>query len=406
MSSEVMESTVDAQPTKVFGTLQALGGLMLVAGGAGIAAGLAGGFDVDKLAPSFLFGMLFWVLLTMGCFGLSLLFHVTRGRWGTPVLRIFESGSNPMMLVYCLILVLVTGIVFKDPLYGTWVHPAAGDMVVLNKKEYLNYNFFLGRLVAYFVILALVGNALATWTKKEIATGDKKYSDKRNNLAAPGICIFILVMTFFITDILMSVDPHWFSTVWGFLFTVGSCLGALALATIITVSQRDKAPFAGKIDKLMMKDFGNLLLMLTMLWGYLSFSQLLIIWSGNLTEFIPFYLKRLRGNFNWLGTAMLLGQFAIPFLLLLSPRLKRSPALLIPAAGLIFLCRFVDMYWHVIPYFRTSLSLYLPDFGFLLAFGGIWFLMFGFGLKQSGALVITAHPYQGNKQLEEAPAHV
>lgn len=403
--SEMIESTANAQPTKIHGAMQALGGLMLVAGGAGIAAGMMGGFAVDKLAPSFLFGMLFWVLLTMGCFALSLLFHVTRGRWGTPILRIFEAGSNPMMLVYCFVLVMITATVFKDPLYGTWIHPAEGDMLVLNKKEYLNYNFFLGRLVAYFVILGLLGNALATWTRKEEATGDKKFSDKRNNLAAPGILIFILVMTFFITDILMSVDPHWFSTVWGFLFTVGSCLSALALATVITVSQRDKAPYAGKVDKLMMKDFGNLLLMLTMLWAYLSFSQLLIIWSGNLTEFIPFYLKRLRGNFNILGSIMVIGQFAIPFLLLLSPRLKRSPALLIPAAGIIFLVRFVDMYWHVFPYFRSSMTMYLPDFGFLFACGGIWFLLFGFGLKQSKRLVVEAHPYQST-HTEEAPAHV
>src|SRR5690606_8502177 len=108
--------------------------------------------------------------------------------FGTPILRIFEAGSSTLMMVFSLVLVLVLAIVFKEPLYGAWIHPA--DEIVRRKTDYLNYNFFLVRQVAYFIILGLLGNALAAWTRKEEQTGDKSYSDKRNNLAAPGIVIF------------------------------------------------------------------------------------------------------------------------------------------------------------------------------------------------------------------------
>jgi hypothetical protein len=385
--------------------LTTIGGALLVGGGAVSAMGLAGGFDAAKLSSSFLFGALFWILLTMGCFGLMLLFHVTRGRWGTPVLRILEAGSSPFNLIFCFALVMIAGTVFKDPLYGAWLHAPADDMLVQNKKGYLNYNFWMIRQVIYFVLLIGLGYLLSSWTKAEIATGRKEFSDKRNNLAAPGIVIFILVMTFFITDFLMSVDPHWYSTVWGFLFTVGSCLSAMSLVVMIVVSQRDKAPFAGRIDDLMTKDFGNMLLMLTMLWGYLSFSQLLIMWSGNLKEFIPYYLKRIVGGYSNLGVALVTAQFLGPFLLLLSPRLKRTSWLLIPTAFLIFAIRFIETFWLVMPYFRESAFVRPADFGLLMLFGGVWMLIFSLGLGR-GSLVVDAHPYQLHQPLEEATANV
>lgn len=399
--SEARAVIADAPPSRIHATFMSIGVVSLIIGAILLVLGLLQGPTIKSLAPSAMYGSIFWILLTFGCFSMMLLFHTTRARFGTPILRIFEAGSSTMMLAFCLILVLILAIVFKEPLYGGWIHPV--DEMVRRKSDYLNYNFFLIRQVCYFVILGVLGNALAVWTRKEEATGDKTYSDKRNNLAAPGIVIYIMVMTFFITDILMSIDPHWYSTVWGFLFTTGAALTAMALATMIAVSQRNKAPFAGVIDKLMMKDFGNILLMLVMLWAYLAFSQLLIIWSGNLPEFIGYYINRLRGNYSYLGMSLIILEFFAPFLLLLSPRLKRTPALLIPTAGLIFGVRFLDMHWVVAPYFRSALSPTFADLGILAAVGGIWFLLFSVGLRKA-SLVTSAHPYEV-KTLTEAPNH-
>jgi len=400
-----MSEVVEAKPTKIPMSFMTVGGAMLIAGGALAAMGLGGGFNVETLASSFMFAATFWIMLTIGCLGLMLLFHITRGRWGTPLLRIFEAGASWINLLFCFGLVMVASTVFKEPLYHVWLHPAEGDMLVLNKKEYLNYNFFMVRQVIYFALFIGMSLLLSTWTVKEEKTGNKSWSDKRNNLAAPGMVLFFLLFTFFITDFLMSVDPHWYSTVWGFLFAIGGALTAMAFATMIVVSQKDKSPYAGKIDNLMTKDFGNLLLMLTMLWAYLSFSQLLIIWSGNLKEFIPYYLKRLVGNFSLIGGSLVIGQFFGPFLLLLSPRLKRTSWLLIPTAMIILMMRVVDMYWLVMPYFRENVTFAPADFGFLLLFGGIWMLIFSVGLRRA-PLVVLAHPYQAHGSTELEEAHV
>lgn len=404
MSNESTTMNHDAPMTKINTTFATLGGVCLVAGGGALAAGLSGGFDLKTLGPSFLYGLMFWLLLTVGCFGLMLLFHTTRGRWGTPILRVFEAGSNPIMMIFMFALVMIAATIFKDPLYGKWINASPMDLIVQRKAAYLNYNFFLVRQVIYFVVLALIGHLLITWTKREEATGDKTWSDKRNNLAAPGLVIFFLIFTFMITDVLMSVDPHWYSTVWGVLFAVGGALGAMALATIIAVSQRNKAPYAGKIDNLMTKDFGNFLLMLTMLWAYLSFSQLLIIWSGNLKEFIPYYLARIRGGWSTIGGVLIVTQFLLPFLLLLSPRLKRTPSLLITICIVILASRVLDMHWLVSPYFNINFAPTLSDVGFLLAIGGLWMLIFSAGLKSS-KLVVESHPYETFSG-KEAEAHV
>lgn len=399
-----MSEHVEAKPNKIGAQFGTVGGAMLVGGGALTAMGLVGGLDMKVLASSYLFGALFWIMLSLGCLGLLLLFHITRGRWGTPLLRVFEAGASPINLAFCFALVMVAWFGFGGTLYDMWINVQPNDMIILNKQAWLNETAWLVRQPIYFAILIFLSWRLMSWTTIEEKTGDKKYSDYRNNLAAPGMVVYILVMTFFITDILMSIDAHWFSTVWGFLFTVGSALSAMSLMVAVVVANRDKAPFAGRVDNLMTRDFGNLLLMLTMLWAYLSFSQLLIIWSGNLKEFIPYYLKRIVGGYSSLGFVLVIGQFFGPFLLLLSPKLKRTKGALVTTALIIFGVRFIEMFWLVMPYFRKEITVLPADIGLLLLLGGLWFLITSFGLKRA-PMVIDAHPYQ-HGELKEASAHV
>ncbi len=369
------------------------GALLLIIGLVASAVGLMGTKDMmASLAQSYMFAWVFWACMTLGCFGLSLLFHVTRGRWGTPVLRIFEAGGGPMALGLMFLALIPAVTVFKDTLYGGWLHPAATDQVLLNKAAYLNYPFFMGRLAVYAIVLIGFAAVLKNWTRMEEKTGDKKWSDKRNNWAAPGIVAFIIVLNFMMTDLVMSLDPHWYSTMYGVWFAVGSALGALGLATAIVCSQSEKAPYKGVVDGQMTKDFGNLLLMLTMLWAYFGFSQFLIIWSGNLPEFISYYVNRSRGSYNLVGMIMIIGQFFIPFLLLLSPRTKRMVKFLAFVGGWIFIMRIFDMYYTMMPFFRESAMPQIADFGLLAALGGLWMLQFGFQFKTASPIT-PAHPY-------------
>lgn len=375
------------------------GGLLLVIGAvlAGLTFSQKDG--MDRLAEGYLYGWVFWACISFGCFGLSLLFHVTRGRWGTPVLRIFEAGGGPGSLALTF-LGLIPVVLWKDHLYHHWLHPEPGDTILADKAGYLNFPFWLIRLVIYAVLFIGLAHLLKKWTRNEERTGDKKWSDLRNNFAAPGIVMFVVVMNFMMTDLVMSLDPHWFSTMFGVWFVVGSALGALGLTVAIVCSQSDKKPFDEVITPSMTKDFGNLLLMLTMLWAYFSFSQYLIIWSGNLPEFISYYVKRSVGNFNAVGATMIIGQFFIPYLLLLSPRTKRTAKILAFVGGWIFLMRLVDMYYTVIPFFSaTALPVPTGVLAGLTALGGLWLLMFGIQYRQAPQLT-SSHPY-----MKEAEAH-
>lgn len=401
-------SEVNAPTTKMPSSAIAVGAVLAVVGIGLTAMGLGGG-GVAGLAGPWLYGAMFWSMLTFGCFGLTLLFNATRGRWGTPLLRIFEAGGGPISIGFAAVLLLgITWFVFKEPIYGAWIHMPATDQILQNKKFYLNEVAFPIRSVLILGIWGAVAFFFKKWTRQEELTGEKKFSDWRNNLSGVGLCLFFALMTFLSTDYVMSIDPYWYSTMWGVLFSAGAGLGAMGLGVAIVMSQSDKEPYAGKIDNLMRNDWGNLLLMLTMLWGYFSFSQLLIIWSGNLKELIPFYLSRLIGHYSGLGNALFFGQFLLPFLLLLMPSLKRSKAMLGFVAGMIFLFRIADMYWFVMPYFRDTLSPMITDFGPLCLIGGAWLILFGTNLKKS-PMYIAAHPYQefeGTMELKEATENV
>ncbi len=376
------------------------GAVLLVLGIVATAIGLMGKEHMmEELAHSYTFAWVFWATLTFGCFGMSLLFHVTRGRWGTPILRIFEAGGGPLALAITFITLIPIVTVFKDTLYGGWLHPAPGDEILANKAGYLNYPFFLARLAVYAAVTIGWAAAMKKWTRLEETTGDKKYSDKRNNWGAPGIVVHIIVMNFMMTDIVMSLDPHWYSTMYGVWFVIGNSLAAMGLATAIAAGNSKKAPYHAVVDDQMKKDFGNLMLMLTMLWAYFSFSQFLIIWSGNLPEFISYYVNRSRGAFNFVGFLMIIGQFLIPFLLLLSPRAKRTVQFLAFIGGWVFLMRVFDLYYNVMPFFRESAMPHVSDFGLLALMGGVWLLVFGSQFRTAPP-VTAAHPY-----LKEAVDH-
>ncbi len=388
-----------APMTKIHSSFMATGGIFAVLGLvlSGLAVGSGG---IEGLAAPWLYGAVFWSCLTFGCIGLMLLFHLTRGRWGTPMLRIFESGGGVMHVgLVAVVLFGISWFLFKDPIYGAWVHMPADDQILQNKKFYLNEPAFMVRSVLYILVLGAIAHFFRQWTLEEEKTGDKKWSDLRNNVSGIAFLSYFVLLTFLTTDYVMSIDPHWYSTIWGIWFAIGGGLAAMALAVGIVVTQMDKAPYAGKIDVMMRNDFGNLLFMMTMLWGYLSFSQLLIIWSGNLKEFIPFYLARLRGAYSNLGYGLFVGQFLVPFLCLLSPSLKKSKAMLGFVAGMILIFRMVDMYWIIFPYFRSSLQPAITDFGPFLLIGGVWLALFGFNLR-TAPLLTAAHPYQDHQPLE------
>ncbi len=375
----------------------------LVAAFWGILAGLVGLFlDADQFFRSWLVGFLFCLGLSLGPLAMLMLQHLSGGHWGLAGRRVFEAASRNIPFVALLFVPLVFGL----PRLYTWAQPelVRTDHVLQQKALYLNVPFFLGRAVLYFAIWSLCSWLLNSWSaaqdRGEVAVHP---SDTRRfrTVSAPGLLVYVITMTFASVDWIMSLDPHWYSTIFGLIFVVSQGLAALSLPIIVLALLLNVEPYASYVRPgLHFLDLGKLLLAFVMLWAYLSFSQLLIIWSGNLPEEITFYANRFRGGWQYVSLLVLFGHFALPFVLLLSRDLKRRPRLLAQVAIWILVMRVVDLIWYVEPMFPPRrFPIHWMDVALPVGLAGIWLFLFVRNLR-SRALLPLNDPF-----LKEALAH-
>ncbi len=357
----------------------------------------------NSFAGSYLFGWMFWGSTAFGFLSMTILFNAMRGRWTTPVARIYEAGGGPAAMALLGLLLIPAVVVFKDVIYAGWLHASPTDMLVVRKNTYLNLPFWYFRIAGVLVLFALMGNAFKKWTRQEELTGDEKYHQKRNNLSGFAMVAYVLLLTFFVTDIVMSIDPHWSSTMFGFIWVVVCAISAVAFSTLFVLLAGKTETYGAVVkDDLMKRDFGNMLLMLTMFWAYFNFSQFLIMWSGNLPE-NSYYFTRLHGEWNGFGFSQIAFNFLVPFILLLSPGVKRDPIRLGFVAAWIFFFHFFDVHYIIMPFFRPHVGVTAADFGCFALIGGIWLVNFGYQLGKA-PLVTAAHPYQERTQEAVADA--
>jgi hypothetical protein len=337
------------------------------------------GGGVDQFFRSYLVGYIFWVGVTLGCLGLLMLQHLTGGAWGLSIRRVLEAGTRVLPLM--LLLFLPIAIFGLSHLYE-WMHinditEPAVKKILLKKQPYLNPLFFLIRAALYFAIWFGLMFLLNKWSAEQDRTAERQYSRKMQMISGPGIILFVLTVTFASVDWVMSLNPEWFSTIYGLLYVAGWVLSAFALVIAVMVYLATRKPLEGVIQAPHFHDMGKLLLAFVMLWAYFSFSQFLIIWSGNIPEETKWYLHRLRGGWGWVGIGLVILHFALPFVLLLSRDLKRNARRLASIALLIFLMRMVDIFWLVGPEFsREHFRFSWMDLVAPLAFGGLWLAFF------------------------------
>ena len=372
--------TPDAYPPKLD---QLQRGALLACAVGLVACGVGLFTQPQQFFRSYLFAFLFWVGIAVGSLGISMIHHLAGGRWGLMILRILEAATRTLPVLALLFLPLVFGL---SQLYP-WAQPGrvATDALLQHKSSYLNVPFFLGRAVFYFAVWSLLAHLLSKWTRAIDEGGDHQaISKKLQGLSGGGLVVMALTITLAAVDWAMSLSPHWFSTVYGILFIVGQCLSALAFVVVLMAGFADEKPFAGLVRREQIQDLGKLLLAFVMLWAYINFSQFLITWSANLPEEIPWYLRRSQGGWQWLGAALVLFHFALPFLLLLSRDLKRNAGLLGSVAGVILVFRMADVFWLVAPETAQAhgagqaagFSVHWLDLAALLAVGGLWLLAF------------------------------
>ncbi|MGD1155289.1 MAG: hypothetical protein ABSA41_05610 [Terriglobia bacterium] len=361
--------------------IERLGKTALVVGVAALVLCVAAGLrSPTQFLRSYLLAFVFWIGLPLGCSAILMLHHMVGGTWGFPLRRLLESGTKTLWLMALLIL----PILFRLPALYSWADPSKVrvDPLLQYKHPYLNVPFFIARTIIYFAAWLLLAYFLNKWSRQQDETGEPDLTRRLRSLSGPGLVIYGLTVTFASVDWVMSLEASWFSTIYGMIFMVTEALAAMALVTLTVILLSRQKSLAKLISPRVLNDYGNLLLTFTMLWAYLSFSQYLIIWAGNLQEEIPWYLSRAQGGWAWVALGLIVFHFAVPFLLLLSRFVKRRAQILgWVAAGLIVMS-VVDMYWLTVPAFeRAGPEFHLTDWLAILGVGGLWLWRFAAQLK-------------------------
>ena len=363
----------ETTPTTLkFGSLplrSAIGGAVLF--GICVIAGLA---NKAEFFRAYLIAYLFWIGVTLGSLALLMMQHLTGGRWALVIRRILEAGSRTLPLMAVAALPLIGGM---QILYS-WSRPGQTDPVILAKHGYLNPAFFILRMIFYFAIWFGLTHFLNKWSGQEDAGGTNIALWMRlEGLSGIGLVMYGFTVTFASVDWVMSLEPRWFSTVYGLLFMVSQALTALAFAVIILVWLSDRKPLSDVVRPAQFQDLGSFLFTFVMLWAYMEFSQFVIIWGGNLSNEIPWYIRRMEGTWGSVGVLLILLSFFFPLFLLLFRNVKRRAHALVIVALLVIVMRLVDMYWMVLPAFGGA-NAHLSWMDVVLPFGmgGIWCAFF------------------------------
>ena len=367
----------------------------------GSASMLVGFFiDAEQFHQSYLMAFLFWLAPTLGSLGLISLHHMTGGGWGFAIRRLLEAAVRNVPYMALAFLPLALG---ATQLYE-WTHEevVASDPLLQHKAAYLNLPFFFLRAALYFGVWIALGRGIVRLGARYDRWLDISAMRRLKALSAIGILTYVLTMSFASFDWGMSLEPHWFSTIYGVHFVVGQVLRTLCLAVFCAARISRYEPFTRWFEKSHFHDLGNLMLAFVMLWAYISFSQFLIIWSGNLPEETPWYLHRTEHGWQAIALFLVAFHFAIPFAILLTRKSKRNAAILSKVAVAVFLIRFADIYWLIAPAFEHGGGIHFSwmDVAAPIALGGLWLGSFVHNLR--GRPLVSLQDAKLLGRLEEA----
>ena len=380
-----------------------------VAGGEAAAHG-SNGF-LAQFFRSYLVGFMFVTGIAVGSLAILMLQHLSGGAWGLVIRRILEASTRTIPLLFIMFIPVALGI---HSLYE-WSHAdvVRADPILQHKSPYLNIPFFLVRAGFYFAAWFALAYFLNKWSLEQDHTGDPRVSRKLQNVSAPGLLLFGLTVSFAAIDWGMSLEPHWFSTIYGLLVMAAWGLTAMAFTITALVMLSKREPMSHVYAPSHFHDLGKLLLAFVMIYAYFAFSQFLIIWSANLPEEISWYLRRLRGGWQLIGLAVVVLHFALPFALLLSRDLKRNARRLVIVALLVLVARGIDWVYLIAPasyhgeggdHPEMQLLIdFVTMFAAIIGLGGIWLWYFLRQLRQRPLLPIGAPDL--DKALAVAASH-
>jgi hypothetical protein len=364
------------------------------------------GFVLDRqqFFHSYLFAFSFWAGISVGSLALLMLQHMTGGGWGLVIRRVLESATQTLPLVALLFIPIVAGARW---IY-IWTHPeeVQKHAALQVKAEYLSLPFFTVRAVICFAVWIVLAYLLNRWSRLQDQTADRQYTKKMRVLSGPGMVLLVFTVTFASIDWFMSLDPLWYSTIFGFIFVGAWALSALAFVIAVMACLVREEPMESFVAQLHFHDLGKLLLALVMLWTYFSFSQYLIIWSADLPEETRWYLPRTHGGWGLIALLVVLFHFAFPFLFLLSRSFKRNARKLVVVAVLILVMRLFDLFWTIAPtWTHEHFHFSWMDVVAPIAMGGLWLTMFCWALTRRPLVPINDPQYESVVEQKHAHAY-
>lgn len=386
-------------------SLRALGGKLLGIGAVltliGVGLGLSMGDGGKHLLFSYLTAFAFAMTIVLGGLIWLLIQHVFRASWAVAIRRVAESIVRMMPLLILIFaplgLLIAMGTGEDATIYKMykWLNQAYvdGDKDFLPNKQvvytgYLNHPFFVARLIGYFVILFFLARFFTTNSVKQDESGDINATRKMEKLSAPMIPLFALTITFLGLDLLMSLDPHWFSTIWGVYLFAGGMLSFNCVLALLMMTYQKHGALTKVIRTDHYHDVGKLMFAFVIFWSYIAFSQYILIWYAHIPEEIVFFVKRQEHGWQFVSATLIFGHFAIPLLGLLSKHVKRhKPALAFWAVWLLVM-HFVDMFWIVMPNYDSH-HVPMPFVSLALALGFLG-LIVGAAIKSASSKSIVA----------------
>jgi hypothetical protein len=365
-------------------------------GAAGLAVTALGALvgDPRRALTAYLVAYVYWVGLAVGALILLGAFHAAKATWPVVLRRFLETVPSTLPLFVVLFVPILAGMRRLFPWVDLSSLPADVAREVAHKTRYLNVPFFAVRAAIYFAVWMAVGHFLHSWSVRQDSAGGVALTRRQRRLGAGSLPLLALTMSFAAFDWMMSIEPRFYSTIFGVYWFAGSFIGTFAVVIVAgTLTRSDPGQFGAYLTAEHYHSLGKYLLAFVAFWAYIAFSQFMLIWIANIPEEVPWYVVRTGGGWLWVAAFVAVFQFAVPFFLLLSRPLKRNPRTLAWISAWLLVVHWIDLYWVIFPHLDRAGP--RPSLWDLAAFVGVGGAAVAFAVfRMRGAVAVPVNdPY-------------
>jgi hypothetical protein len=340
-----------------------------------ILSGVGFAVDAHQFFHSYLTAYLYVLTIALGCLFFVMLQHLTRSGWSVAVRRLAEVGAWTLPFFAILFIPILFGM--GDLFHWSEEGAAEHDHLIQHKQGYLNLTFFLIRAAFYFLAWTLLARYFMRRSINQDTTKDPLITVQMQRRAAPGIILFGFTLTFMAFDWLMSMDPHWFSTIFGVYTFAGTAVGSFAFLAVVSMTLRRGGCLVHTVRNDHYQDLGRWMFAFSVFWAYIAFSQFFLIWYGNIPEETIWYVHRIEGNWKMGSLFLVVGHFLVPFVLLMSRWIKRKPGFVTAIAVWMLIILYWHIYWRVMPNLHHhGIHFHWIDLACLVGVGGVFLTLY------------------------------